>query len=41
MDVGVVINLQNRKVLQGISRYAMAKGWKLILQSTHDLDCAD
>ena len=38
MNVGVIINLQNRKVLQGISRFAMAEGWKIVLQSAHDLE---
>lgn len=38
MNVGLVLNLQNRKVLQGISRFAMAEGWKLVLQSAHDLE---
>jgi LacI family transcriptional regulator len=38
MNVGVIINLQNRKVLQGITRFAMAERWKLVLQSAHDLE---
>lgn len=38
MNVGVVLNFQNRKGLQGITRYALAEGWNLVLQSTHDLE---
>lgn len=39
--VGVIINFQNRKVLQGISRFALSNGWKLVLESTHDLERDD